>query len=256
VVNGDGSRKKYLPVTSYFNNGVQEILNRMNDIYSIAEDLTGEIWIGTSTGVAVFSNPNNVWKDQLYYAYQPSLELNDGIYHPLLETETVTSIVVDGANRKWLGTKSSGIYLVSQQGDREILHFTAENSPLISNTIICLALNEKTGELYIGTDKGLVSYQGDAPKGNSNFDELYVYPNPVRETYSGDIVITGLMQTSDVKITDVAGNLVFKGESLGRNIIWDGRNLNGRRVSTGVYLIFCADSQGENSRILKLLVIN
>jgi sugar lactone lactonase YvrE len=256
VVNSDVSQKKYLPVTSYFNNGEQEIFKRMNDVYSIAEDLNGEIWIGTSTGVAVFPSPSGVWKTSSMYAYQPSLELNDGLYHPLLETETVTSVVVDGANRKWLGTKNSGIYLVSEQGDTEIQHFTVENSPLISNTIICMAMNVLTGELFIGTDKGLISYQGDAPLGNDDFSDVYIYPNPVRETYSGDITITGLIKDSDVRITDVAGNLVFKGKSLGRNLTWGGRNLNGKRVSTGVYLIFCANASGDKSHIAKLLVIH
>ena len=256
VVNSDVSKKKYLAVTSYFNNGEQEIFNRMNDVYSIAEDLNGEIWIGTSMGVAVFPNPTGIWKENSFYAYQPSLELNDGLYHPLLETETVTSIIVDGANRKWLGTKNSGIYLVSEQGDKEIQHFTVENSPLISNTIICMALQEITGELYIGTDKGLVSYQGDAPRGTSDYSDIFVYPNPVRESYSGDITITGLLKDTDVRITDITGNLVFKGTSLGRNLTWDGRNFNGKRVSTGVYLIFCASASGEKSHIAKLLVIH
>jgi hypothetical protein len=256
VVNSDGSKKKYLAVVSYFNNGEQEIFKRMNDVYSIAEDLNGEIWIGTSMGVAVFPNPSGVWKETSFYAYQPSLELNDGLYHPLLETETVTSIIVDGANRKWLGTKNSGIYLVSEQGDKEISHFTMENSPLISNTIICMALNETTGELYIGTDKGLVSYQGDAPRGTSDFSDVYVYPNPVRESFTGDITITGLLKDTDVRITDIAGNLVYKGISLGRNLTWDGRNLNGRKVSTGVYLIFCAGASGEKRHVAKLLVIH
>jgi hypothetical protein len=256
VVNRDVSKKKYLPVTSYFSNGEQEIYNRMNDVYSIAEDLNGEIWIGTSMGVAVFPNSAGVWNGNNFYAYQPSLELNDGLYHPLLETETVTAIIVDGANRKWLGTKNAGIYLVSEQGDTEVLHFTSENSPLISNTIYCLALNDITGELYIGTDKGLISFQGDAPLGSKNFSDVFVYPNPVRESYSGDITVTGLMKDTDVRITDIAGNLVFKGISLGRNLIWDGKNLNGKRVSTGVYLILCASASGENSHIAKLLVIH
>lgn len=255
VVNKDVTRKKYLPVTSYFNNGQQEIVNRMNDIYSIAEDLNGDIWIGTSKGIAVFANPNRVWQEATYYAYQPSLELGDGIYHPLLDTETITSIVVDGANRKWLGTKSSGLYLVSSRGDKEITHFTVENSPLLSNNITSLALHPKTGELFIGTDLGLISYQGDAPEGESNFNQVYVFPNPVRETYHGPVTIKGLMKDTDIRITDVAGNLVHKTKSLGSQVMWDGKNLNGRRVSTGVYFIFAADASGEQAHIAKLLFI-
>ncbi len=255
VVNKDGTKKKQLLVTSYFNNNEQEIYNRMNDVYSIAEDLNGDIWIGTSVGVAVFSNPRQIWQTSEYFAYQPSLELNDGLYHPLLETETVSAIVVDGANRKWLGTKKSGIYLVSQNGDREVHHFTSENSPLLSNNITSMALSGNTGELFVGTDKGLISYMTDAPKGKDDYSLVYAYPNPVRETYQGDITIAGLVNDSDVKITDVAGNLVFKGKSLGSKIIWDGKNLNGRRVSTGIYLFFCSDPVGEKSHTGKLLFI-
>jgi len=125
----------------------------------------------------------------------------------------------------------------------------------LSNTITSMAMNEKTGELYIGTDKGLISYQGDAPPGKEDYSEAYVYPNPVRETYTGNITITGLLQNTDVRITDIAGNLVFKGKSLGSNVVWDGKNLNGNRVSTGVYLIFCADASGDKTCILKLLFI-
>ncbi len=148
-----------------------------------------------------------------------------------------------------------GIYLVSERGDSEILHFTSDNSPLLSNTITSLAMNGLTGELFIGTDKGLISYQGDAPLGKDDFSAVYAYPNPVRETYRGDITITGLLQETDVHITDIAGNLVFKDKSRGSKVIWDGKNLNGHRVSTGVYLIFCADATGEKTHITKLLFI-
>lgn len=255
VVNKDGSKKKYLQVTSYFNNGEQEIYNRMNDVYSIAEDLTGEIWIGTSKGIAVFAIPQKVWQDQDYYAYQPSLDLKDGLYHPLLETETVTAIVVDGANRKWLGTKNSGIYLVSARGESEIQHFTSANSPLLSNTITSMAMIGSTGELFIGTDKGLISYQGDAPLGNKDYSQVYVYPNPVRENFTGDVTIAGLKGETDVHITDIAGNLVFKGKSLGGKIMWNGKNLNGKRVSTGVYMVFCSDITGDETHVAKLLFV-
>ncbi len=255
VVNKDVTRKKYLPVTSYFNNGQQEIINRMNDVYSIAEDLNGDIWIGTSKGVAVFASPHRVWQEGTFYAYQPSLELGDGIYHPLLETETITAITVDGANRKWLGTKSSGLYLVSPRGDKEITHFNTENSPLLSNNITSLAMHPLTGELFIGTDMGLISYQGDAPQGENNFDQVVVYPNPVRETYMGPVTVKGLMKDSDIRITDVAGNLVHKTRSLGSKVVWDAKNLNGKRVSTGVYFIFASDANGEQTHISKLLFI-
>ncbi len=256
VVDKTGSQKKHLSLISYFNNGTNEIFNRMNDVYSIAEDLEGDIWIGTSKGVAVYSSPSRIWETGSFYASQPSLDLGDGVYHPLLETETVTAIAVDGANRKWVGTKSSGVYLISETGEEELLHFTHENSPLLSNTITTIAINEKTGEVFFGTEEGLISYQGDATGGNDTFENVYVYPNPVRETYDGPVTITGLVEDTDVKITDISGNLVYHTTSLGGDAIWDGKNLNGNRVKTGVYLVFCNDKTGEETRITKLLFIH
>ncbi len=256
VVDKTGSTTKHLPVTAYFNNGTYEEFNRMNDVYSIAEDTEGDIWIGTSKGVAVFSNASRIWDAETFYATQPSLDLNNGLFNPLLETETVTSIAVDGANRKWLGTDGSGIYLVSAAGDEEILHFTSENSPLLSNSITSIAINQKSGEVFIGTSEGLISYQGDATEGNDVYENVYVYPNPVRETYDGDITITGLIENTDIKITDVSGNLVYHTTSLGGQAVWDGTNLNGRRVRTGVYLVFCNNSDGSQTHIAKLLFIH
>ncbi len=256
VVDKTGAQKKHLPLISYFNNGINEIFNRMNDVYSIAEDHDGNIWIGTSKGVAVYSNPSRIWTATPFYATQPSLNLNDGLYHPLLETETVTAIAVDGANRKWLGTKSSGVYLISENGEEELMHFTQENSPLLSNSIKTIAINEKNGEVFFGTNEGLISYLGDAIGGDNGFKNVYVYPNPVRETYNGPVTITGLMEDTDVKITDISGNLVHHGKSLGGQAIWDGKNLNGNRVKTGVYLVFCNDKTGNETHITKLLFIH
>ncbi len=256
VVDATGSTKNRLLVTTYFSNGSDEYFTRMSDVYSIAEDKEGAIWIGTSQGVAVYSNPSRIWDTENFYAIQPGLDLNDGIYHPLLSTETVTAIAVDGANRKWLGTSSSGVYLVSESGEEEVLHFTAENSPLLSNTIKAIVIDEESGEVYFGTDKGLISYQGDAIGGKDDYSGVYVYPNPVRETYEGPVTITGLISETDLKITDIAGNLVYKTTSLGGQAVWDGRNLNGNRVKTGVYLVFCNDKRGEETKIAKLLFIH
>jgi hypothetical protein len=228
----------------------------MNDIYSIAEDNDGVIWIGTSKGVAVYTNPARIWDSETFLATQPSLDLNDGLYHPLLENETVTAIAVDGANRKWLGTKNSGVYLVNESGTAELLHFTTNDSPLFSDYITSIEINQKSGEVFIGTDMGLISYMSEATEGKATYDSVYVYPNPVRETYDGPITITNLIQNSEVKITDISGNLVYRTTSLGGQAIWDGKNLNGRRVKTGVYLVFCNDENGEETHITKLLFIH
>jgi sugar lactone lactonase YvrE len=256
VIDRTGTQKKRLLVTSYFNNGEYEEFNRMNDIYCITEDLEGALWLGTSKGVAVYNNPSRIWDSENFYAIQPSLDLNDGLYHPLLETENVTAIAVDGANRKWIGTSGSGVYLVSENGENEILNFNEENSPLLSNNIMDIAINELTGEIFIGTSEGLISYQGDAIDGKDAYENVYVYPNPVRETYEGPVTVTGLIENSDVKITDISGNLVFETTSLGGQAVWDGKNLNGTRVQTGVYLVFCNDEFGEETHIEKLLFIH
>ena len=119
-----------------------------------------------------------------------------------------------------------------------------------------IAINQLTGEIFIGTSEGLISYQGDAIGGKNAYENVYVYPNPVRETYDGPVTITGLVENSDVKITDISGNLVFESTSLGGQAVWNGKNLNGNRVRTGVYLVFCNDENGEETHIEKLLFIH
>jgi len=256
VRKADGSATKRVSVVAYYNNGVNELFTPMSDIYAIATDRDGEVWVGTAVGVAVYHNPDAVWSSGTLYASQPGLDEGDGIYHPLLSTETVTAIAVDGANRKWFGTKNSGVFLISENGTEEIQHFTAENSPLLDNEITSIAINHQNGEVFIGTTKGLISYRGEATEGEESYDDAYVYPNPVREDYFGDIVIAGLIEDTDVKITDISGNLVYKTKSLGGQAIWDGKNLRGSRVSTGVYLVFGNDRFGEQSFVAKILFIH
>ena len=256
VRKADGSDYKRLSLISYFTNGTDQEYTSMNDIYSIALDQEGAVWVGTSVGVAVFLKPDNIWTQSPFYASQPGLDENDGIYHPLLRTETITAIAVDGANRKWFGTKDSGVYLISENGEKEIQHFTSSNSPLLADEITSIAINEKNGEVFIGTVKGLISYMGEATAGYSAFSEVYAFPNPVREDYEGDVVIKGLMEDTDVKITDISGNLVYETTSLGGQAIWNGRNLRGNRVSTGVYMVFGNDPSGEQTLTTKILFIH
>ena len=119
-----------------------------------------------------------------------------------------------------------------------------------------MTINQQNGEVFIGTDEGLISYQGDAIEGKAVFENVFAYPNPVRENYDGPVTITGLIENTDVKITDVSGNLVFGTTSLGGQAVWDGTNLNGNRVQTGVYLVFCTDEFGEETHVAKLLFIH
>ncbi|HPR32904.1 MAG TPA: two-component regulator propeller domain-containing protein [Prolixibacteraceae bacterium] len=255
VMSPDGSRKKHLNVSSYFSNGEEELITPMNDVHSFAEDKDGAIWVGTSSGIAVYHRPENVFDEHPFYASQPGLDLNDGIYHPLLSTNTVTAIAVDGGNRKWCGTKNAGIFLISADGEDEIEHFTTENSNLISNTINDLAYNGENGTLYIATLQGMVAYRTDSKKSEAAFEKVYAYPNPVREGYEGDIYITGLMDDTNVKITTVSGRLVYETTSLGGQAVWNGKDLAGNKVHTGVYLALCASKDGEQSAITKILFI-
>lgn len=225
-----------------------------NNVYSIAEDLDGNIWVGTDQGIVVYYFPENVFESSLFYAQRIILTIGD-VTQYLLSSEIITSIEVDGANRKWLGTQSSGVYLVSKDGTEEINHFTAENSPLLSNKVYDIGINHETGEVFFATDKGLISYRGSATMGSDEFRDVYVYPNPVREDYDGDVTIRGLVSDVNVKITDISGNIVYETKAEGGQATWDGKNFSGQRVSTGVYLVFCSNDDGTKTHITKLLFI-
>jgi hypothetical protein len=225
------------------------------DIRAITEDLENEIWLGTSKGVAVMYSPSSVLSADNYDVQQVLIN-QDGVNQYLLESEIVTAIAVDGANRKWIGTESGGLFLMSADGTKQILNFNEDNSPILSNYILALAIDQKTGEVFIGTNRGLISYKGDAIAGSGGCSDVLVYPNPVRENYGGPIAIKGLVPNGNVKITDVSGNLVYETTALGTQAIWYGKKFNGEKVQTGVYLVFSSDEDGENTCVTKLLLIN
>jgi hypothetical protein len=225
-------------------------------VYSIAEDLEGNIWVGTDQGPVIYFNPENVFNSDLK-ASRIKVPRNDGtnLADYMLKTETITSIAVDGANRKWLGTASSGAYLLSADGTTQIKNFNEQNSPLLSNSIISLAVDNKTGEIWFGTSKGIQSYRGDATTGEEKFKKVYTFPNPVRADFKGNVTITGLIRDSQIRITDISGNLVYETVSDGGEATWDLTTYNGHRVATGVYLVFCASKDGSQSCVTKMLVI-
>ncbi len=258
VMSNDGSNRMHLNVRSYFSNGIESQITPMNDVFCIIEDLEGQIWVGTSNGICVYEYPSDVFTDsdsEPFYGSQPAVNFNDGIYHPLLSTSTVSAIAVDGGNRKWCGTLSDGLFLMSADGEEEIEHFTTENSNLISDVITSLAYDGKTGTLWIGTQQGLVSLKTDSNNSFEDYSNVYAYPNPVREEYDGDIFITGLTKNSIVKITSISGRLVYETTSNGGQAVWNGRDLAGNRVSTGVYLAFCSSEDGSKSAVTKILFI-
>lgn len=220
----------------------------------LAEDLDGEIWIGTNQGIAVHSSPSRVFKDRQTVS-RIKIEI-DGEVGYLLSSEYITCIAVDGANRKWIGTENSGVFLISGNGTEQLLNFTKSNSPLPENNITSIAIDHKTGEVFFGTSNGLVSFIGDASAGDKKMDNIKIFPNPIREDYNGDIYISGLVDDAILKITDISGNLVCTITANGGTATWDGRNIYGDRVQTGVYLIYVSDETATYIVVKKILFIN
>lgn len=226
-------------------------------VYSFATDLDGEVWVGTDAGVCVFYSPDNIFEPgQNYDAQQVLVPRNDGtgLADILLESEKVTAITIDGANRKWIGTERAGVFLLSDDGIEQLAHFTTTNSPLLSNNISSIAINSD-GEVFFGTAGGIISFRGTATPDGPQSSGVYAFPNPVRENYTGVIAIKGVVNNSSVKITDTYGNLVFETRSEGSQAIWDGYNFDGRRAATGVYLVFITNDDGSEKMATKILVI-
>ncbi len=225
------------------------------NVFCLAEDLDGEIWVGTDKGIAVFYSPSAVFAGENFDSQQILIE-QDGHVQILLETELIQSIAVDDANRKWIATVNSGVFLMSADGTKQIYHFDESNSPLFSNDVKSIAINHKTGEVFFGTTKGLVSYRGTATEGFEFYTDVYSFPNPVKHAYEGPIAIKGLVANSTLKITDISGTLVYETVSEGGQAIWYGKNFNGERVNTGVYMVFCTNEDGTKKIVTKILVVN
>lgn len=228
-----------------------------NKVYSFASDLDGEVWIGTDKGISVFYSPGQIFVPGANYdAQQILVPRNDGsgLADYLLETELVTAIAVDGANRKWIGTERAGVFLFSEDGLEQIHHFTAENSPLLGNNITSISIDDK-GEVYIGTSVGIISYKGTATPPQPPGTKVYAYPNPVRENFTGLIAIKGLESNSYIKITDSYGNLVYQTKSEGGQAVWDGNNFNGQRVATGIYMVFAVTIDKSEKVVTKILIV-
>lgn len=227
-----------------------------NDLYSMAKDQQGNIWIGTADGPAVFYDPSGIMNPESgQEAQRVVVETGEELKY-LLDGVKVTAIAIDGANQKWFGTQGSGLFLMSADGTEELYHFTSDNSPLLSDNIITVGVNHLNGEVMIGTDEGLVSFKGFATGEDVFEEEVYAYPNPVPAEYSGLIGIKGLPSNSEVRITDTAGNLVFSTISEGTQAIWNAQDMTGNRVATGVYFIFGIDAEGNSSQVAKILVYN
>lgn len=171
----------------------------------------------------------------------------------LFRDETVQSMAVDGANRKWIGTKN-GLWLISPDGDKVIYHFTEENSPLLNNDIKKITIDPATGEVFIATITGICSFRSTATEGENTNSNVLVFPNPVPPGYQGTIAIRGLVNNALVKITEMNGRLVFQTRALGGQAIWDGRNYRGEKIASGMYLVLVRDDSGSEKIATKIAI--
>jgi hypothetical protein len=227
-----------------------------NSVQCLAVDLEGDIWVGTAEGPVVFDGGGDIFNG--HRGSRVKVE-QDGVLNYLFGEETIYSIAVDGANRKWFGT-SSGVFVQSPGGNEEVAAFNTANSPLLSNRIIDIAIDHHNGVVYIAVPGGIMSLRTDAIAGQrKHSNDVYAYPNPVRPEYDGPIAIRGLARDAVVKITDVRGQILYETQALGGQAIWDGYDLNGEKASTGVYLVFSTSgSDGftkPDALVTKILVV-
>jgi hypothetical protein len=226
------------------------------DVYALEEDLDGEIWIGTAAGPGVLYVPQSLFDGNPPEPAVSSILIEqDGNFQLLLETEVVRCITIDGGNRKWIGTAGSGAYLFSEDGTTPFAHFTTANSPLPSNNITDIAINHRTGEVFIGTEEGMMRYTGGATNFVRDIDELTIYPNPVRPEHTGPITIDGCAYNSTVTITDAAGRLVAQLVSEGGRAVWDGMDLDGQPADYGMYFAFVVDRNGESAGVNPFAIV-
>ncbi len=230
-----------------------------NYIHSITQDLNGALWVGTETGIMKFDNPEQLLTSNACTRIKIARTDGSGLADYMLGEEQINAIAVDGVNRMWFGSQTTGAYLMDLSDPQNVVtvqYFTVDNSPLPSNTILSIAINPNTGEVFFGTGGGIVSYQSDAAEGKEDFSSAYAYPNPVRENFDGMVTIAGLMKDTQVRITDNGGNLVYETKSNGGIAVWDGRNGRGERVSSGVYFAMCVTPDGANKTLVKILIMN
>lgn len=232
-----------------------------SSVNCVVQDHNGNLWMGTNKGIKVIYDLYRAFQDGGHGEEAPVSCSNivfsqNGINEYLMAYESITCIAVDGANRKWVGTASGGLYLLSPTGLEELEHFTASNSPLFSDKVVSISILPWTGEVFVGTDKGLQSYRGTATFAFSEpQSEIHAFPNPVRPDYDGPIAITGFTRNAIVHITDAAGHTVFSTKANGGQAVWNGRTNSGERVASGVYYVFASADDGTMRSVAKVLVV-
>ena len=227
------------------------------EVTALAMDFNNQLWIGTDNGFCILYNASAILsKEQTSFSAQRIKLRFEGNVEYMLGKTAISDIEVDGGNRKWIATASAGLFLLSPDGSEILASYSKENSPLISNAILDLKLNHQTGELFIITEEGLVSFRTDATEGDNTYENTLVFPNPLKPEHAYGVTIQGIAYDSDVRFTDAGGNLVYKTTSNGGTAHWDGKTLSGERVKAGVYFIWTAPNEGEGRKVGEFVVIN
>lgn len=230
----------------------------VNWITCVCEDKEGNIWVGTDTG-AFMIQKKEVGQSSVTF-YQVKVPRNDGTDYAdyLLNGVSISSIAIDGGNRKWFGSDNAGAFLISADNMQQLQNFTTSNSKLISNNVAYISINPSSGEVFFLSDKGLCSYMSNATEPSETMDDntVYAYPNPVTPDYDGLITVVGLTYDADVKIIASNGALIAEGRSNGGMFTWDGRDRKGRRVASGIYMVVTATADGNKGTVCKIAVIN
>ena len=222
-----------------------------NNVNTIAKDRNGKIWIGTSDGIGIINCPESITSANGCDAELKIVkyDLNAGL---LFQRESVNAIAVDGANNKWIGT-NNGVWLISDDAEKIIHRVTKDNSPMPSNDVRSIVIQPNSGEVFIATNEGLVSYRSEAIEPKEDNSTMTIFPNPVPSSYEGMIAIKNLVENADVRITDVAGQLVYRMKAQGGQAVWNGKNYLGVRPRTGVYYVFVSNADGSATNVGKFI---
>ena len=226
--------------------------------FCAAEDIDGSMWVGTNLGPFLISDPST-FRNTNFTFEQVKVSRNDGsgLADYLLNGIPITAIAIDGGGRKWFGTQENGIFFISADCQEEIYHFTTENSPIPSDDIFDIVIHPSNGQVMFATDKGLCSFVSDAtaPEEELVKDSIQIFPNPVEPDYNGPIIVRGLVEDCEVKITSSTGQLIIKGISNGGTFTWNGCNAHGKRVASGIYNLIANTSDGKKAVIRKIAFI-
>lgn len=223
-----------------------------NEVYCMAKDRDGKLWIGTGDGIAIFNCAEAIFSQSSCDAELKVVkyDLDAGL---LFQREIVKTIAVDGANNKWIGT-NNGVWLITSDAEKILRRFTVDNSPLPSNEINKIIVHPQTGEVYIATNAGLISYRGEATQSSPTNQDLSIFPNPVPADFNGIIAIKGLVEDADVRITDVAGQLVYRTKAQGGQAVWNGLKYTGDKPRSGVYFVFVTNKDGSETNVGKFVM--